>query len=285
MPPSMPDIHIAVLGDASVDYAIDMPPGPSADEKVIPVSSRRLLGGTGANAAAVIQSLGGTATLHAVVGNDPEGIWVLQQLREKGLDTSHVATREGATSFVTILMRGQDREVIVDIGVGMDLAPVAIQAMAGIDLAYVSYSPAAVIELVAGGLGPITVVGFEAWMVEDSTFREALSSCRLLITNKIGWEALRACGENPRVQTIQTLGSDGAALHHPDGSVDRFPAHAVIAVDATGAGDCFAGTLCHYLAVGFSLPHSIRQAIIAAALSTTAPGAQGWLQQRGPTMN
>ena len=49
---------------------------------------------------------------------------------------------------------------------------------------------------------------------------------------------------------------------------------AVAAVDATGAGDCFAGALCHYLQTGLELAAAVRLAVAAAALSTRALGAQ-----------
>lgn len=272
----MPDARIAVLGDASVDYVIELPDLPSADEKVTPLATRRMLGGTGANAAVAMHSLGSAVTLHAVVGDDPDGAWVLSELRRRGLETTNIEERRGTTAFATILLRGPHREVIVDIGVGLDLTPVALAEVAAADLAYVTYAPAAVIELVAAGLGPMTVAGFEGWMVDDHQFRRVLDQCFLLITNRVGWEALVACGDLPKATTIQTLGSDGVALHHPDGTTVQFSSYEVEAVDATGAGDCFAGTLCHYVANGHTMDDSIRRAAIAAALSTTVVGGQGW---------
>lgn len=269
--------RIAVVGDASVDYVVELPPGPAADEKLIPLRTRRMLGGTGANAAAAIRSLGSTVTLHAAVGDDPDGVWVLGRLRAAGLDTGAVAVRPGPTAFATILLRGKEREVIVDIGVGLELAPVRVAESADVDLVYVSYSPAAVVALVDAGLGPLTVAGFEAWMVDDEKFRHSLESCRLLVTNRAGWEALLSRGAPPGAPTVQTRGAEGVRLHRPDLPGQHFPPHAVGVVDATGAGDCFAGTLCHYLADGFPIEDAIPRAVIAGALATTVVGGQGWL--------
>ncbi len=51
------------------------------------------------------------------------------------------------------------------------------------------------------------------------------------------------------------------------------PAHRVAAVDATGAGDCFAGALMARLAAGDDFWRAVRYANAAAALTTTGYGA------------
>jgi sugar/nucleoside kinase (ribokinase family) len=53
-----------------------------------------------------------------------------------------------------------------------------------------------------------------------------------------------------------------------------YPRRSVDAVDATGAGDAFAGTLAAYLARGCPLVDAARFANAAAALETTALGTQ-----------
>ncbi len=53
----------------------------------------------------------------------------------------------------------------------------------------------------------------------------------------------------------------------------RIPAHRVAAVDATGAGDCFAGSLLARLLAGDALDTAARYANAAAALATTGYGA------------
>ena len=58
------------------------------------------------------------------------------------------------------------------------------------------------------------------------------------------------------------------------------PAHAVQARDATGAGDCFDGSLLARLAAGDALDQAVRYASVAAALSTRAPGAVAPIPRR-----
>jgi 2-dehydro-3-deoxygluconokinase len=68
------------------------------------------------------------------------------------------------------------------------------------------------------------------------------------------------------------LGPDGVIVS--DGMKrERIPGHAVKAVDATGAGDCFCGATLARLAAGDTIWEAARYANAAAALATTGFGA------------
>jgi 2-dehydro-3-deoxygluconokinase len=71
---------------------------------------------------------------------------------------------------------------------------------------------------------------------------------------------------------VLKLGKDGAIVGTPQ---DRtaVPGRIVDAVDATGAGDCFAGALLARLAAGDAMLDAVRYANAAAALTTTGFGA------------
>ena len=62
-----------------------------------------------------------------------------------------------------------------------------------------------------------------------------------------------------------------------DGAVVLQAPPSVTVVDTTGAGDCFCGALAQALARGDDLAAAVRYAVVAAALSTTGPGARGAL--------
>lgn len=73
-------------------------------------------------------------------------------------------------------------------------------------------------------------------------------------------------------QVVLKLGVDGALAS--DGQTQRLvPGHNVSAVDATGAGDCFAGNLLARLSAGDSLWDATAYANAAAALSVQGYGA------------
>jgi len=67
-------------------------------------------------------------------------------------------------------------------------------------------------------------------------------------------------------------GAEGV-LVHANGRSESIAGHTVDFVDATGAGDCFAGALLARLAFGDGLLAAARYANAAAALSTTGFGA------------
>ena len=71
---------------------------------------------------------------------------------------------------------------------------------------------------------------------------------------------------------VLKLGRQGALLGTPQVRT-RVPGHAVDVVDATGAGDCFAGALLARLAAGAETLDAVRYANAAAALATTGFGA------------
>ncbi len=71
---------------------------------------------------------------------------------------------------------------------------------------------------------------------------------------------------------VLKLGKEGALLGTPQGRT-HVPGRVVDAVDATGAGDCFAGALLARLAGGDTMIDAVKYANAAAALTTTGFGA------------
>lgn len=85
-------------------------------------------------------------------------------------------------------------------------------------------------------------------------------------------------------QVVLKLGADGALAS--DGQSQRtVPGHTVQAVDATGAGDCFAGNLLARLSAGESLWDATAYANAAASLSVQGYGAVAPLPQREAVLN
>jgi ribokinase len=73
---------------------------------------------------------------------------------------------------------------------------------------------------------------------------------------------------------VVTLGAAGAAWHDPNGYL-AVPAPRVRAVDTTGAGDAFAGTLAAQLLRATSAEQALAAAVAAGSEATTWQGAHG----------
>lgn len=85
-------------------------------------------------------------------------------------------------------------------------------------------------------------------------------------------------------KVVLKLGADGALAS--DGQSQRtVPGHTVQAVDATGAGDCFAGNLLARLAAGDKLWEATAYANAAASLSVQGYGAVAPLPRRDAVLN
>jgi len=80
------------------------------------------------------------------------------------------------------------------------------------------------------------------------------------------------CFEADARAVVLKLGSEGA-IHATPQTRERIAGNRVRAVDATGAGDCFAGALLARLVAGDPLAEAVRYANAAAALTTTGFGA------------
>ncbi len=275
--------RVCVVGDVAADCFVQLPAGyltpgseAAADEKVTAERVTWLPGGTGANAAVTAAVLGSAVSLHSAVGDDQQGRWLTDAVAARGVDATGIRAFRGTSTQAFILLSGASRRVIVDRGVADHLAELEAPRTTSADVVYVTGSGLAIRRLASAGLAGRIVAGIECGMADELGRGDVLGGAHLVITNAAGWQ--RFAGRLPGgVTVIETQGSRGVAIHYGSGRCDQVPAVAAETVDATGAGDCFAGALCHYLRAGLELGSATRLAVAAAALSTRALGAQSAL--------
>jgi len=264
---------VVVVGDIALDYTIEVSESDSLDEKFKVKDSLRALGGTGANSASQVVALGGRSELVSCVGDDPTGVWLLQNAQSAGIGVTSIAKRGGQSTTSTIVLSETGRKVFVDIGVGAEISIPNLDLIESAQLIYVSYAHHLVHDLVNMGFGPRLVVGLEQWMVSDELL-EACQHCLLVVTNEAGADTLDLSSQPALVLTRGAIGVELKKF----GEVAVFtPAFAVEAVDTTGAGDSFAGALCFSLASGETIEKALRFSAAAAALSTLSRGSQSGL--------
>ena len=87
--------RIACLGDSCVDHYLGL--------------DQKFPGGNPVNFAVYLRRLGGEASFVGAVGSDEDGTLVLEALKEKGVDVSHVQVLEGPTPTTVVRMEEGNR--------------------------------------------------------------------------------------------------------------------------------------------------------------------------------
>lgn len=292
--PFMANLHprICVVGSANVDLTFRTPRLPRPGETLAGRHFHLGFGGKGANQAVMAARLGGQVTMIAKVGRDVFGEQMTANLRQEGIDTTHVLVDETRPSGSAAIIVDDDAQncIIVIGGANDALTPADVRAAAeairtaDVVVCQLEVPVDSCLEAfrIARSAGVRTILNPAP---AQRLPAELLSITDLCVPNETEMEIIsgqpvhnlqeaRAACEALGVELfIVTLGSRGAFL--VDGAAaEHVPARAVTAVDPTGAGDAFIGSLAVYWAQGLSLIEAARRASTVAALSVTRHGAQ-----------
>jgi ribokinase len=291
--------RLAVIGSLNADLTLLVGRLPGPGETVLSSAPGTVgFGGKGGNQAAAAAAFGAEVTMIGRVGDDDVGERICGDLRKRGVDVSQVRTTPGARSGgATIAVDpGGENLILVDPGANGALVPgdVGRDAMdgAGAVLLQLEIPLATVASAVSQATAPVVLNPAPAAQLGA----DLLAHVDVLVPNRTelallagaappsGLAAIAALARELRdgLDVVVTLGADGAlVVPGSGGPAVLVAAPAVKAVDATGAGDCFCGTLAVLLADGAGLADAARISVAAAALSVTAPGARGLLPGRG----
>lgn len=288
---------VVVVGSLNVDATSYVERFPEPGETVTSRAFRTALGGKGANQAVAAHLAGADVDLVARVGDDANAALALGALEGFGLATEgvgRVADAPTGVAQITVADSGENT-VIVTGGANLALDPGALDSerarLAAAALVLTQGElPVATIERLAEHceeLGVRLVVNLAPPVAVSEA---ALAVCDPLVVNEhearaagIGTEvaagasldawrahAAAAVGRVAR-SVVVTLGGAGAVAASPEGDWAE-AAPDVVAVDTTGAGDCFTGTLAAFLAEGRGLAEALRIAVAAGALAVQARG-------------
>jgi ribokinase len=291
--------QLAVIGSLNADLTLLVERLPGAGETVLSSAPGTVgFGGKGGNQAAAAAAFGAGVTMIARVGDDDIGEQIRGDLRDRGVDVSQVRTTPGARSGGATIAVDPSGEnlILVDPGangalVPGDIDPDALDG-AGAVLLQLEIPLATVAATVARAaarvvLNPAPAAPLGADLLADVDVLVPNRTELALLAGAAPPSELAATAVLARklrggLDVVVTLGTDGAlVVPGSGGPAVHIAAPAVTAVDATGAGDCFCGTLAVLLAEGASLADAARISVAAAALSVTATGARGLLPGRG----
>ncbi|WP_329593012.1 ribokinase [Streptomyces sp. NBC_01362] len=278
---------IAVLGSTNMDLVAYVERAPGRGETVTGREFRTVPGGKGANQAVAAARAGGQVTMIGVVGDDEYGVRLRSNLEHAGIDTDLLHTVEGPSGTAHIVVDDTGANSIVVVpganGTVTALGPGEMAAIAGADLLLLQLELplSAVIEgaRVAHAQGVRTILTPSPVQPLPS---ELLDCVDLLIPNE--HEAAEISGfTDPHASAryllsqvpavVITLGSKGCLYAARGGEPVVLPAPEVTAVDTTGAGDTFVGTLAVALGERRPVPRALAWASAAAALCVQRPGA------------
>jgi ribokinase len=288
---------VTVVGSLNADLTIRVDDIPRAGETVVAQTPGKIyFGGKGANQAAAAAAMGGRVSMVGRVGDDEVGEQIRSDLLARGVDVSDVLTTPAAhTGRATIAVDPSGENlIIVDPGANhaLTVADVRIPAVRDADVLLVQLEipPETAAAAIATAQGLVILNPAPPTVL----LKETLANIDVLVPNMselgilAGAQTPRDVGEAAQVadslgrvfDVVVTMGSSGALVVPREGEHTHVEAPSVDVSDTTGAGDCFCGVLAVALAEGRDLLASTRLAVIASALSTTAPGARAGLPNR-----
>jgi ribokinase len=289
--------HICVVGAANIDLVSFTPRQPAMGETLHGDSFMLGHGGKAANQAVAAARLGAHASLIAKLGQDVFGEGYLRHLAACGVDVSRVAlTGEAASGVAAIAVDRQGRNAIIVIpGANGLLSPADVEAasQALTSAAMLVCQLEVPIETTLAALRLARRAGVPAILNPAPALpdfpAELFPAAELFCPNEyeaamlMGGEAITTRAEAEAAgrsllargarRVILTLGEHGSVLVTPD-EVLHVSAPQVRAVDTTGAGDAYVGSLAFALATGQALPAAMRFATRVAAFSVQRAGTQ-----------
>ncbi|VDL71339.1 unnamed protein product [Nippostrongylus brasiliensis] len=264
-------------------------------------------GGKGANQAVAAARLGADVQLIARVGNDTFGRSNIEGLRQSGVDVSQMELSDTShTGMSTITVNAQGENCIVmTLGANMELDEESAERHAEtINNAAIVMTQAEVsrkgnrrvFEIAkkhnvmtfwnpAPGV-PDTDMDMVALTdiicTNENEARETCSKLEAEFITGIAQNSLedaKAAAEQMLTMgpkhAIVTMGAKGVVLASKEEATQHIPVMKVDAVDTTGAGDCFCGSLAYFLVRNeFCVRNAIQRAAGIAALSVQRKGTQ-----------
>jgi len=284
------------IGDLDLDLYISLPTIPGFDQKVGGRNLGRKPGGMSANVAVALARLGRPVRLLAAVGDDAAGQEALAHLIVEGVDLSFVSKRQGASTFMCVVMLSPSGEKsLIKLASDAylpqlaDLLPAAFEGVRHVHATYGAPDVTAKAFEMARDRGLSTSLDLEPSDLArpPQQLARVLSLVNTLFLNR---EAYSAASDilgatlhpdllKPPGEIIVTLGAGGCRRIAADGVLEA-PGFKVRPVDTTGAGDCFAGAYLACTLEGANPSEGLEFANGAAALATLDFGAQTAMPRR-----
>ena len=288
-------MSIVVLGSSNTDMILRVPRIPQPGETILGGRFSTAAGGKGANQAVAAARAGGRVSLIARVGSDAFGEQALAGFEREGIAVECVLRDPQEPSGVALIFVEESGEnsIAVASGANARLSPSDVEGarevIAGASILLMQLeTPLETVEAAArvareSGttviLNPAparalsdTIMRHVSILTPNQSEAEHLSGVEVTDPHSAEAAARRLMALGPE-SVVVTLGRQGAIWVTEHGT-EVVAGHPVAAVDTTGAGDVFNGSLATALAEQRLAREALGLANAAAALSVTRHGAQ-----------
>jgi ribokinase len=288
-----------MVGSSNIDLIARVPRLPAPGETLIGSKFQMGFGGKGANQAVMAAKLGAQVSVVTRVGRDIFGEDTVKNYRKFGIDTTYVLfddERFSGVAPITVDENTGQNSIIIVPGANDGLSPADVRAAASViqsadalicqlevpiattheALRVAREAPKRVLTI----FNPAPAAEFPDDLLRltdvfaPNEVEAAMLTGMPASTPEDAERAARAMQARGATTVIITLGDRGAYIVEGDQPGYHVAAETVQAVDTTGAGDAFVGSLAYLLAAGRPLAEAARLAVAIATRSVLKTGTQ-----------
>jgi len=288
--------NICVVGACNLDLISYVPRLPSMGETLHGNRFQMGFGGKGANQAVMAAKLGGEVTMVSKLGQDVFGENTLKNFKSWGVNTQHVhftdqafsgvapiaVDTEGHNSIIVVtgandLLTAEEVEAARPAIAASSILVCQLEIPLDINLTALRIAREEGVKTIFNPAPARSEIPQEFYQLSDifcpnETETELITGMSVQSIVEAESAAKMLIGRGA-ASVILTLGERGSLLV-TDATTEHVPVAPVKALDTTGAGDAFVGSLAFFLAAGKSLSDSIKRANRIAAVSVQSSGTQ-----------
>lgn len=281
--------NVLVVGSLNVDVILEVDGTIEDDSTLLVRDETTTVGGHAGNCAAALAALGASVHVAAALGTDADGDLLIDDLRERGIDTTWVRRYPGARTGRAIIPLFGDRHFMLmsrganDLLTSADVEP----ALRGAIDAIIVFDPSPfallkIVERVNRRDAPPPLYWTPGGVyAADPLITTVLPHCETLLANRhecvlIGERVPDLLAPKTKPEIVVTLGSDGALLSS-GASLVKVAAQRATVTDPTGAGDAFTAAYVLASLAQLTPQHRLQVANAAGAIAVEAIGARGSL--------
>ena len=287
---------ICVVGACNLDLISYVPRLPSMGETLHGSRFHMGFGGKGANQAIMAAKMGGAVTMVSKLGRDVFGENTLKNFKSWGVNTQHIhftdqafsgvapiaVDPEGHNSIIIVtgandLLTGAEVEAARSAIASSSILVCQLEIPLDISLAALRIAREEGVKTIFNPAPALSEIPAEIYHLSDifcpnETETELLTGMSVDSVEEAEIAA-KVLIDRGAAAVILTLGKRGSLLVTGT-TIEHVPVEPVKALDTTGAGDAFVGSLAFFLAAGKSLSDAIARANRIAAISVQSSGTQ-----------